>query len=208
MKKQTAHLILLTVSAILFISQGCVSTKPSRFFLLSATTGPGRTKLQALPEKNGNIAIAVGPVTVPEYLRRPHMVTRKGPNELVINEFARWAEPLNINISRVISENLSVFLNSDDVYIYKTTAPQNVDYRIRIDFTRFETSTEDDTVLAVNWSILDSDGRPAASGKDIITGEKKYSGEEIENIVDEMSTGLEKLSAFFAGEIKKLQGDT
>jgi hypothetical protein len=41
-------------------------------------------------------------VTVPDVVDRPQFVTRAGLNQVTINEFARWGEPLKGEIARVI----------------------------------------------------------------------------------------------------------
>ena len=65
----------------------------------------------------------VGPVTVPELVDRPQMVTRVSDNEVAVNEFARWGESLKSNIPRVIASNLvklTVFLlDMSNLSIYR-----------------------------------------------------------------------------------------
>ena len=79
---------------------GCIpgATEPSRFFVLR----PVPTTSEPAP-KGDAIAIGVGPVVFPAYLDRPEMVTQVSANELNVDEFHRWAEPLRDNFTGVLA---------------------------------------------------------------------------------------------------------
>ena len=52
------------------------------------------------------LALAVGPVVVPPYLRRREIVTRIGSNELRASDTHRWGEDLGQGLARVVAANL------------------------------------------------------------------------------------------------------
>ena len=60
------------------------------------------------------LSFGIGPIKIPEYLNQPKIVTRKGPNELTLAEFDRWAERLKDNLTRVLAKNLSNLLCTKD----------------------------------------------------------------------------------------------
>lgn len=75
---------------------------PTRFYVLSVpSAGAG----VAVPAANAP-AIRLRPIELASYLRARPMVVRRGANELEFREFARWGEPLEQGIARVLGEEL------------------------------------------------------------------------------------------------------
>src|ERR1035437_499559 len=94
MKKTIPHLIAIFFVAV--IAAGCASS-PSRFYTLNATaTADGSPALQC--------AIAIGPVTVPALVDHPPITVQLATNRVAVDEFNRWAEPLNENIAALSPE--------------------------------------------------------------------------------------------------------
>jgi uncharacterized lipoprotein YmbA len=65
-------------------------------YTLSAGTGPATT--------SSNISVSVGPVSIPAVVDRPQIVVATGPNQVRLEEFNRWAAPLQNSIARVVAE--------------------------------------------------------------------------------------------------------
>jgi len=59
------------------------------------------------------VHVVVNPVTIPDVVDRPLIVTRMGNNQVVLDEFARWGEPLKGDIARTIAGDLATLLASD-----------------------------------------------------------------------------------------------
>ncbi|MFM9092793.1 MAG: membrane integrity-associated transporter subunit PqiC [Verrucomicrobiota bacterium] len=70
---------------------------PTRFFVLAAEPG------EAAPARG---SVVLRPVEVPAYLRQPALVVRRGGHEVAFREAARWGEPLEQGLARVLGENL------------------------------------------------------------------------------------------------------
>lgn len=94
------NIAILTVLPFLIFLSGCINLSPnadpSRFYLLTADASCGKECKD----------IGLSPVQVPEYLSKPYMAKRVG-SEIKYNQIDRWAEPLKVNIERVLGENLS-----------------------------------------------------------------------------------------------------
>ena len=87
-----AFVILLGTSVTL---SGCLGrSQPSRFYLLQSSLILEETVLN-----QEGIKIALGPVSLPQHLDRPQIVTRVGENEFKLDEFNQWAETLSDNIT-------------------------------------------------------------------------------------------------------------
>jgi hypothetical protein len=57
-------------------------------------------------------SVSLGPVTVPTTVDGFQIVVRIGPNQVEIDEFNRWASPLQTDIARVVAENLISMLGT------------------------------------------------------------------------------------------------
>src|SRR5262245_12059468 len=97
----------LLTGALILLTSGCASSPPPRYDDVGAINTGGATA--------SSMSIAVGPVAVPAMVDRPQIVVVTGPNEVRLDEFNRWAAPLQNNISRVVAENLTVLLGTPRV---------------------------------------------------------------------------------------------
>jgi uncharacterized lipoprotein YmbA len=70
---------------------------PTRFFVLAAEPG------EAAPVRG---SVALRPVELAAYLRQPALVVRRGGHEVTFREAARWGEPLEQGVARVLGEQL------------------------------------------------------------------------------------------------------
>ena len=141
-----------------FAISGCISSAPSRFYLLQPTEmdKETRSEIKNAKVKNTPIALGIGPVEIPEYLCRPQIVTMLDDSVIQIAEFDRWAEPLKSNILRVITENLSHLLNTNQIttFPWKNSLPK--EYQIEIKLLRFDGKLGNDLFLNTLWRIVDS----------------------------------------------------
>lgn len=140
-------IFMLVLSAI--VLQGCGSTDPSRFYLLT----PLQEAEAVQPDSGKALSIAVGPVNLPEYLDRPQIVTRFEGNEIRLAEFDRWAEPLGANMTRTIAENLSRLLATDQITLFPWKGPAPLDCRVAVDVIRFDADELGQITLKACWTL-------------------------------------------------------
>jgi uncharacterized lipoprotein YmbA len=131
-------------------------TPPTRFHKLESLQNlePERKALASLPAT----AVAVGPIELAVYLNRPQIVTVSAEQELRVNEFERWAEPLKASITRVVSDNLALLLNTTRVAAVSAQAFPKADYQVAIDISRFDGTPDGLAVLQARWRILSGGG--------------------------------------------------
>jgi len=136
---------------------GCVSLKrtpEARFFALRSTAEPSPTPARA--SEPGLVGVL--PVLLPAYLERPQVVTWAAPGEVRIDEFLRWAEPLDVAVSRVISENLGALLPSLRVVRAPWGALTPLRCRVRLELARFGPQPGGEVDLAGRWALLPGRG--------------------------------------------------
>ena len=142
--------------ALVVLATGCASTPDSRFYTLSpVSTTPAPTP--------STLSVAVGPVSVPAVVDRPQIVVSMGPNRVWLDEFNRWASPLQSNIARVVAENLSGMLGTPRVTLASQTMSADAEYRVAIVVQGFESAPGEGATLDALWTVSRArDGRSQA----------------------------------------------
>jgi uncharacterized lipoprotein YmbA len=145
----------MAVMAAGLLLASCANTTPTRFYTLSSLpAAPGEAPAMA----SQDLTVAVGPVTLPEYLNRPQLVTRDGSNRVDLADFDSWIEPVQGLFARTLAQNLSVLLGTDDVLLLPQRRPVRPDYLVEVEVTRFDVETSGNAVLDARWWVLDEGG--------------------------------------------------
>jgi uncharacterized protein len=143
------------VIALLLAGCGTFSPRPdpSRFFTLSSLPQVEQATLKnsTKPER---MFLGIGPIKFPSYLDRQEMVVRSAQNRFDVSEHDRWAEPLQENFSRVLSENLALLLDTDLIIIYPWSPANRPRYNVEIDVLRLEANSERNGQLFARWSVV------------------------------------------------------
>jgi uncharacterized lipoprotein YmbA len=156
MNRLSSRLIGVVLGFLAALPLGCASSPPTRFFVLSS--GPNFEKT-GTREGERCFAIGIGPVKIPEYLNQPEIVTRIAQNEVRVDEFAKWADSLEDNISRALAENLSSLLCIRSIAIFPWGRQTLIDYRIDVHVIQMDGMLGEDASLDVSWSIADGPDR-------------------------------------------------
>ena len=150
-----------------------------------------------------NIAVGVGPVAIPQVLDRPQIVTRSGPNKLTLDEFHRWGGPLQVDIARVVAENIAILLGVERVAVYPWEVDFAPDYRVALNINYFEGQWGKDVLLDVSWRVSDRAGQKnLAVKKSVIT--EPLPTTDYEALVAAKSRAIGRLSREIAKEISHL----
>ncbi len=129
----------------------CSTPVQERYFVLSPDDVSG-------PSGNGMTAVmGIGPITIPSHLDRSQIVTRSSDNRLVINQFDRWAEPLDENIQRVLIENLDRRLHPQRIETFPWNSRDGVVWQIVVDIGGFERQPDGSVQISARWKIVNFD---------------------------------------------------
>jgi len=128
---------------------GCGRSTPSQFYLLSDMPSK-QARVVHLPK---NAVVGIGPVTFPKYLNQPQIVTRKNLNHVSLNEFHRWAEPLDDNFKRVLTENMTKIFRGRHVASYPWQMSDNVTHQVKLSVQRFDATENGRVICSVSWQI-------------------------------------------------------
>jgi uncharacterized lipoprotein YmbA len=102
---------------------------------------------------------------VPAVVDRPQFVITTGPNQVRLDEFNRWASPLQDNISRVVAENLVPMLGTPRVTQFPQNASASAQYRVAIEVQRFESMPGEAASLDAVWTVRRTQDGKAETGR-------------------------------------------
>lgn len=149
MRRVAASAIATTLLAL---AAGCGTSPPSRFYTLTPTVAPAAA--------TSSLVIAVGPVTIPGVVDRPEFVVSNGPNEVRIDDFNRWASPLQDGLTRAFADNLAAILGTPKVIRFPQPIAVEPDYRVVVEVRSFESSPGEAATLDAIWTVRRAkDGR-------------------------------------------------
>ena len=150
-----------TLCALVIVAAGCATTPAARFYTLSAVATP--------PAATSALSVAVGPVSVPAVVDRPQIVVTKGPNEVHLDEFNRWAAPLENNIARVVAENLVTMLGARHVTLLQDAVTVDADFRVAIQVQRFESILGEGATLDAVWTVSRNGDGKSQTGRTTVS---------------------------------------
>ena len=200
MKPRLFFVVML--SALLMNGWGCATTQPTEFYMLSALPSPA---YQAESEiEHSERSLGVGPITFPQYLNRPQIVTRASRYKLTLAEFNKWAEQLDGNFTQVVAENLSILLSTEQVELFPWELRTSVDYQLVMDVIEFDGNPNGDATLLARWSLVSSD-----DGETMLVMKKsRYTktpdDDDYESLVEALSETVADLSREIAEAVKAL----
>jgi len=204
MKPYKINLTFSLLGIILLSQAGCLgpgTNKPTRFYELSSLYS--RQPPPAPVADLNQVTVGVGPVRIPKKLDRPQIVTRINSNEIHLNEFTSWGDPLASGFSRVLAENLSLLLNTEKVAIFPWMQAVQTDYQVTVDVTDFIGIPGREVQLRAWWTIFGDNGRTLLV-KRYFYNTEPASGDDITALVQAQSRTVEALSRKIAVTIKAL----
>ena len=152
-----------TVCLSVAATTGCSRSPRVNFYTLAPSAKP-----VAAASVRAAYAVAVGPVTLPEFVDRPQLVVRVAANRVDILETQRWAEPLKNGIPRLVAENLSRLLGTERVSSYPQNAGGDADYRVLLDIQRFESMPGESVTVEAFWTIRRTAGETTKTGLTVV----------------------------------------
>lgn len=197
-----AQLAAMAAVGIGLISAGCSSLlpeaqpDPTRFYVLSSPTANG-APASAVPDAP---ALRLRPIEIASYLRSRPVIVRRGQNELEFREYARWGEPLEQGIARVLREELLARGVASAVAMSGTRAEDvgPVRYQLSVRVLACEGVANGSVSFSALWELV-----PATGGSgDAIRGE--YRSTDLQWTPKDESTlaaAVSRAVAGLAGEI-------
>jgi len=188
---------LCILAIVLMTVTGCARSATPKFYSLSSTSTP-------IGFAPANLAVLVGPISIPAGVDRPEFVVQDGTNKVDIEEFNRWSAPLNDSIAKVVAGDLSALLGTPDV----ATAPLgnfNANYRVTIDVQRFDSIRGQGAMLDAVWVVRKANG-DTRSGRTV--AHETAQGDSFDALAAAHSRALARMSSDIATVIRAEDSQT
>jgi hypothetical protein len=193
MARRTAHLMVSI--ALVTAASGCGTTAPSRFYTLDPTALSDGAAPVSYP-------IMVGPVSVPAAVDRPEFVVQAAPNRVDVDEFNRWAAPLNDAVAQVVAGDLVKLLGTPNV----ASAPMAnfvPAYRVTIDIQRFDSVPSQAALVEAVWTVHSTAGGETRSGRTV--AREAVQGDGFDALAAAHSRALASVSRDIAAALRGTQ---
>ena len=183
-------LFVCLLTLLLMACIGGVST-PTKFYSLNKNYKLNNTNSTLLLSRP--ISVGVGPISLPDSLNRPQIVTYSGGNQLVVAEFHHWAGDLKNNVTNVLKGHLMQGLRSNKVFSYPWPRNENPEFIVRIDIMDFSGSLGGKVKFNGTWTLNHNENN-SASEVYAFSFTKKLNDNSYTTLVESMSAQIELLS--------------
>lgn len=139
-------------AGLVLVLAGCGASPPVRFYSLQAL------ELVHEPDPDGAAVMSLGPLSLPDYLARTQFVTRGDGAEVIVDDYHRWAEPLDDAITRIVAVNVDNLVDGLIVVAFRSSNLVESDYRAQASIVRFDADQDGRAFLVVQWGIATPDG--------------------------------------------------
>ncbi|MBW2563628.1 MAG: membrane integrity-associated transporter subunit PqiC [Deltaproteobacteria bacterium] len=192
----------LVICLLVLTIAGCrSSTPPVEFYTLASL--PGMEMESHEQSAVRDITIGIGPVQLPQFLNRPQIVIRSGPNKLTVSEFHRWGGYFDQDFLRVLAQDISILMPTNRVVEFPWQDRANPDYRIEFNVQQFDGQPGNSVLLNATWTIKGQKGMEALYARRSII-KQPVSGNDYEALVAAHSQALATLSREIAAAIKNI----
>jgi len=179
---------------------GCfIKSPPAQYYTLNPMQRP-----ETLPDFKPRFTVSVGPVIIPDSLKRPQIAIRTTDNQVNFSEFHKWAGPLKDDVKRILAENLGILLAEEGATVSTDELLIEPDYRVVVNINRLDGMPGETVRLNAVWTLKDQKAQKiVALTQSLFT--EKVSGPGYPDMVSAQSRTLAALSIEIAAEIKKLR---
>lgn len=201
-KQLSRSISVLCLLYMILLLAGCGAKSPSVSYYSLNSIKP--ESLSAESSKKMDIALGIGPVSVPAYLKKSQITTRvAGTSQYQFDEFHRWAGIIEDDIASAIGNNLGVLLGSHQIAYFPWLHYFKPDYRVAIQIIQFDSDLNDDAALKARWVISDGPGKNVLAS-DQYLGRQPLANPSYDALVAAENLLLEKLSRQIAEELRVL----
>ena len=174
-RKSGAGVVLFVVVLLL---SGCLSRsspKVTYYSMLDMAQLGEVQSVASLPE----VKLGIGPVTIPDSLKRAQIATRQHGNQYEFSEFNRWAGILEKDLTSVLGDNLGQLLGVEKIGFFPWLHHFKPTYRVTVDVLRLDGAIDGKAVLSARWAVYDADGKEVEDGLEEVGQEVQLPGAPI-----------------------------
>jgi len=156
-------LVTAMTAAALLLMTGCSSSPQAKFYTFNTIPHSA-----TVTEDSAMVAIKIGPVTIPDTLDQPQIVTRTGSNTLNLSEFHRWGGDLRDDLERVLGGNIAILLPTNRMTLSQEITLMPIDFQIIVNIRELGGELGGAVTLNADWLIKPYDDQPIVAGKSVL----------------------------------------
>lgn len=197
---------LLAALGVAILLAGCsiplpqAEADPTRYYVLSASSVPA----VGVGATSGP-TIHLRQVELANYVRVRPMIVRRGDNEIQFREFARWGEPLELGIGRVLREELLARGAAGSVLAPGLrAATTNYDYELTVRVLACEGGADGTVKFRAVWELVGAVAPyPVVARGDFHGPATTWDGKSEASLAARLSEAVVALAAEIAGALPK-----
>jgi uncharacterized lipoprotein YmbA len=166
---------------------------PTRFYVLTTSAA------ETLPPAGAPV-LQLRPIELAGYLRNPPLVVRRGDHEIEFREYARWGEPLEQGIGRVLREEL----RRRGAAATGGAGPgyPGADYTLAVRVLACEGTAAGAVEFRAVWELTPAGGKSGApAGGDYRAAGLRWDGKTEAGLAAQLSDAVAGLAAEIAGKL-------
>jgi uncharacterized lipoprotein YmbA len=130
-------------------------------------------------------------------------VVSTSANQVALDDFNRWASPLQDDIARVVAENLVVLLGTPRVTRFPQSSNGDAEYRVQIEVRNFESVPGKSASLDAVWTVRRSKDAKAETGR--TSAREKVDDNSFDALAAAHSRAMAALSQDIAEAVRKME---
>ena len=175
----------------------CAATEPLPQFYLLTPSIPDSARSRSGP------SLYVQRVQVPTYLARNNLVTIRGGNRVDYARSARWAEPPDQGISRMVAEGLNRTTHVRAMSFTPGAPPGSYAYSVQIRLQRFEGTDRGEVILAAHYDVFTLDSTEPIASRHFETRRSGWHPGDYAGLTRLLSDELMEMSRAIARALRK-----
>lgn len=154
-KRCTHNLAALLLGSIVLALIGCSSASaPIRYYSLAGGFLPAQAGSQ-VGSHQARFAIQIGPVILPEILKKSPIVLGRGDSSFQLSDQHRWSGELDRDLARAIAEQLAVRLDTEQIALFPAGQHFELTHQVVFDVVAMEGLLGTEARLVIRWSVLE-----------------------------------------------------
>lgn len=136
---------------------GCAAQTPTHYYDLTSQASTSERLL------GSDVTLGVGPVSMPQLLDRPGIVTRHHSTGVNVASYSVWAGELESAFTRVLADSIATTLQHDTIWASPWDNRFRPQYQLRLFVDRFSGELNGSVELNLTWTLLGDFGQQVIS---------------------------------------------
>jgi uncharacterized protein len=171
-------------------------TDPTRYYLLAASATPPTPPAANAP------TVHLRAIDLANYLRARPLIVRRGDNEIQFREFARWGEPLDLGLGRVLREELLARGAVSAVVL--RAGPATYTHELAVRVLACEGGADGTVIFRAVWEISTIGTQPAVVARgDYRAADLRWDAQGEGSLAAQLSVAVAGLATEISAALKK-----